>query len=67
MAWLIVDLWLFMKMGLILKNAYQLSEVDEKTDLNQFINKMEEMNFSNSVFCRLHRRVKMWRNYIPKS
>jgi aspartokinase/homoserine dehydrogenase 1 len=24
--------------------------VDEKTDLNQFINKMEEMNFSNSVF-----------------
>jgi aspartokinase/homoserine dehydrogenase 1 len=36
--------------GFDLKNPYQLSEVDEKTDLNQFINKMEEMNFSNSVF-----------------
>jgi aspartokinase/homoserine dehydrogenase 1 len=36
--------------GFDLKNPYQLSEVDEKTDLHQFINKMEEMNFSNSVF-----------------
>ncbi|MFT6893533.1 MAG: aspartokinase/homoserine dehydrogenase 1, partial [Algoriphagus sp.] len=36
--------------GFDLKNSYHLSEVDEKTDLHQFINKMEEMNFSNSVF-----------------
>lgn len=36
--------------GFDLKNPYQLSEVDDKTDLNRFIAKMEEMNFSNSVF-----------------
>ncbi len=36
--------------GFDLKQPYQLSEVDDKTDLNRFIAKMEEMNFSNSVF-----------------
>jgi aspartokinase/homoserine dehydrogenase 1 len=36
--------------GFDLKNSYQLSDADEKTDLNRFIGKMEEMNFSNSVF-----------------
>ncbi len=36
--------------GFDLKNPYQLSEIDSRTDLNQFIEKMEEMNFSNSVF-----------------
>ncbi|WP_075351800.1 bifunctional aspartate kinase/homoserine dehydrogenase I [Algoriphagus marinus] len=36
--------------GFDLKNPYQLSEADEKTNLNRFIAKMEEMNFSNSVF-----------------
>ncbi len=36
--------------GFDLKNPYSLSEADEKTDLDRFINKMEEMNFSNSVF-----------------
>lgn len=36
--------------GFDLKNPYQLSEADQKTDLNKFIQTMEEMNFSNSVF-----------------
>ena len=36
--------------GFDLSNPYQLSESDEKTDLNKFIQTMEEMNFSNSVF-----------------
>ncbi|MDG1279468.1 MAG: bifunctional aspartate kinase/homoserine dehydrogenase I [Algoriphagus sp.] len=36
--------------GFDLKNPYQLSDTDDKTDLNRFIEKMEEMNFSNSVF-----------------
>jgi aspartokinase/homoserine dehydrogenase 1 len=36
--------------GFDLKNPYQLSDADDKTDLNRFIEKMEEMNFSNSVF-----------------
>jgi len=36
--------------GFDLKNPYQLSEEDQKTDLSKFIQTMEEMNFSNSVF-----------------
>jgi bifunctional aspartokinase / homoserine dehydrogenase 1 len=36
--------------GFDLKNPYELSEKDPQVDLDQFITKMEEMNFSNSVF-----------------
>lgn len=36
--------------GFDLKNPYQLSEVDQKMDLKKFIQTMEEMNFSNTVF-----------------
>ncbi len=36
--------------GFDLKNPHQLSDADEKTDLAKFIQTMEEMNFSNSVF-----------------
>lgn len=35
--------------GFDLKNPYQLSEKDEKMNLNKFIETMEQMNFSNSV------------------
>ena len=35
--------------GFDLKNPYQLSENDEKMNLNKFIETMEQMNFSNSV------------------
>lgn len=36
--------------GFDLKNPYQLSDSDQKTDLKKFIQTMEEMNFSNTVF-----------------
>lgn len=36
--------------GFDLKHPYKLSESDQKMDLDEFIKKMEEMNFSNSVF-----------------
>ncbi|TDQ17560.1 aspartate kinase [Algoriphagus boseongensis] len=36
--------------GFDLKTPYVLSETDQAVDLDQFISKMEEMNFSNSVF-----------------
>ncbi|EAZ79459.1 bifunctional aspartate kinase/homoserine dehydrogenase I [Algoriphagus machipongonensis] len=35
--------------GFDLKNPYQLSDKDEKMDLNAFIETMDQMNFSNSV------------------
>jgi len=36
--------------GFDLKNPYQLSDSDQKTDLKKFIQTIEEMNFSNTVF-----------------
>ncbi|WP_297337281.1 bifunctional aspartate kinase/homoserine dehydrogenase I [Algoriphagus sp.] len=36
--------------GFDLKTPHQLSESDDKMDLEKFIKTMEEMNFSNSVF-----------------
>ncbi|MEB2775734.1 bifunctional aspartate kinase/homoserine dehydrogenase I [Algoriphagus sp. D3-2-R+10] len=36
--------------GFDLSNPYELSDADDKTDLDKFIRTMEEMNFSNSVF-----------------
>lgn len=36
--------------GFDLKNPHQLNEADPKMDLEKFIQTMEEMNFSNSVF-----------------
>ncbi|MDF2156909.1 bifunctional aspartate kinase/homoserine dehydrogenase I [Algoriphagus sp. CAU 1675] len=36
--------------GFDLKNPYQLSDSDQKMDLERFVQMMEEMNFSNSVF-----------------
>lgn len=36
--------------GFDLKKGYELSDADQKMDLEKFIQKMEEMNFSNSVF-----------------
>ncbi|SFO72443.1 aspartate kinase [Algoriphagus ornithinivorans] len=36
--------------GFDLKNPHELSDQDQKMDLEEFIRTMEEMNFSNSVF-----------------
>jgi aspartokinase/homoserine dehydrogenase 1 len=36
--------------GFDLTDPYELSDTDEKTDLDKFIKTMEEMNFSNTVF-----------------
>lgn len=36
--------------GFDLKHPHQLSETDQKMDLEKFVKTMEEMNFSNSVF-----------------
>ena len=36
--------------GFDLKNPHQLTQADSKMDLEKFIQTMEEMNFSNSVF-----------------
>ena len=36
--------------GFDLKHLHELSESDEPMDMDKFITKMEEMNFSNSVF-----------------
>lgn len=36
--------------GFDLKHLHELSEADEPMDMDKFITKMEEMNFSNSVF-----------------
>ncbi len=36
--------------GFDLKHPHELSETDEPMDMDKFITKMEEMNFSNSVF-----------------
>ncbi|TFV96189.1 bifunctional aspartate kinase/homoserine dehydrogenase I [Algoriphagus kandeliae] len=36
--------------GFNLKEGYELSDADQKMDLGKFIQQMEDMNFSNSVF-----------------